>query len=64
MPLREVINLSLNDTLSRTLLTSITTLIALLILFFFEHCHWMEEHVAVHDIHTFRIAKCKKMFRT
>ena len=35
MPLREVINLSLNDTLSRTLLTSITTLIALLILFFF-----------------------------
>jgi preprotein translocase subunit SecF len=35
MPLREVINLSLNDTLSRTLLTSVTTLIALLILFFF-----------------------------
>jgi len=35
MPLREIINLSLNDTLSRTLLTSITTLIALLILFFF-----------------------------
>ena len=35
MPLRDIINLSLNDTLSRTLLTSITTLIALLILFFF-----------------------------
>jgi preprotein translocase subunit SecF len=35
MPLRDVINLSLNDTLSRTLLTSVTTLIALLILFFF-----------------------------
>lgn len=35
MPLGDVINLSLNDTLSRTLLTSITTLIALLILFFF-----------------------------
>lgn len=35
MPLSDVINLSLNDTLSRTLLTSITTLIALLILFFF-----------------------------
>ncbi|MBT5455035.1 MAG: protein translocase subunit SecF, partial [Rhodospirillaceae bacterium] len=34
MPLGEIINLSLNDTLSRTLLTSITTLIALLILFF------------------------------
>ena len=35
LPLRDVINLSLNDTLSRTLLTSITTLIALFILFFF-----------------------------
>ena len=35
MPLREIINLSLNNTLSRTLLTSVTTLIALLILFFF-----------------------------
>ena len=35
MPLRDIINLSLNDTLSRTLLTSITTMIALLILFFF-----------------------------
>jgi len=35
MPLTDVINLSLNNTLSRTLLTSITTLIALLILFFF-----------------------------
>jgi len=35
MPLADVINLSLNDTLSRTLLTSVTTLIALLILFFF-----------------------------
>jgi len=31
----DIINLSLNDTLSRTLLTSGTTLIALLILFFF-----------------------------
>ena len=35
MPLDEVLSLSLNDTLSRTLLTSITTLLALLILFFF-----------------------------
>jgi len=34
-PLEEVLNMSLNDTLSRTLLTSITTLIALLILYFF-----------------------------
>ena len=34
MKLEEVLNLSMNDTLSRTLLTSITTLIALLILFF------------------------------
>ncbi|MFT5438202.1 MAG: preprotein translocase subunit SecF [Alphaproteobacteria bacterium] len=34
MKLEDVLNLSLNDTLSRTLLTSITTLIALLILFF------------------------------
>ena len=33
MKLEDVLNLSLNDTLSRTLLTSITTLIALLILF-------------------------------
>lgn len=35
MALREIINLSLNDTLSRTLLTSVTTLIALMILYFF-----------------------------
>jgi preprotein translocase subunit SecF len=34
-PLVDVLNMSLNDTLSRTLLTSITTLIALLILFFY-----------------------------
>ena len=34
-PLEDVLNMSLNDTLSRTLLTSITTLIALLILYFF-----------------------------
>jgi preprotein translocase subunit SecF len=34
-PLVDVLNMSLNDTLSRTLLTSITTLIALLILYFF-----------------------------
>jgi len=35
MGLGELINLSLNETLSRTLLTSFTTLIALLVLFFF-----------------------------
>ena len=35
MELTELLNLSLNDTLSRTLLTSITTLLALLILYFF-----------------------------
>ena len=35
MALGDIINLSLNETLSRTLLTSFTTLIALLILFFF-----------------------------
>jgi preprotein translocase subunit SecF len=35
LPLIEVLNLSLNGTLSRTLLTSITTLLALFILFFF-----------------------------
>ncbi len=35
MKLEDVLNLSLNDTLSRTLLTSFTTLIALLILYFF-----------------------------
>lgn len=34
-PLEDVLDMSLNDTLSRTLLTSITTLIALLILYFF-----------------------------
>ena len=34
-PLEDVLNMSLNDTLSRTLLTSITTLIALLILYFY-----------------------------
>ena len=35
MDLTDLLNLSLNDTLSRTLLTSITTLIALFILYFF-----------------------------
>ena len=35
MGLGELINLSLNETLSRTLLTSFTTMIALLVLFFF-----------------------------
>ena len=35
MELIELLNLSLNDTLSRTLLTSITTLLALFILYFF-----------------------------
>ena len=35
MPLRELLNLSLNDTLSRTLLTSGTTLLALLALYSF-----------------------------
>ena len=35
MELTELLNLSLNDTLSRTLLTSITTLLALFILYFF-----------------------------
>ena len=35
LPLNELLNLSLNETLSRTLLTSITTLLALLTLFFF-----------------------------
>ena len=34
-PLEEVLDMSLNDTLSRTLLTSVTTLIALLILYFY-----------------------------
>jgi len=34
-PLEDVLNMSLNDTLSRTLLTSVTTLIALLILYFY-----------------------------
>ncbi len=34
-PLEDVLDMSLNDTLSRTLLTSITTLIALLILYFY-----------------------------
>ena len=34
-PLEDVLNMSLNDTLSRTLLTSITTLLALLILYFY-----------------------------
>ncbi|OZB16796.1 MAG: protein translocase subunit SecF [Rhodobacterales bacterium 34-62-10] len=33
MPLREVLNLSINETLSRTMMTSITTLIALIALF-------------------------------
>ena len=35
MPLVELLNVSINDTLSRTLMTSVTTLIALLTLFFF-----------------------------
>jgi preprotein translocase subunit SecF len=35
MPIHELLNLSLNQTLSRTLLTSITTLLALLAIFFF-----------------------------
>ncbi len=35
MELTDLLNLSLNDTLSRTLLTSITTLLALFILYFF-----------------------------
>lgn len=35
MPPLELLNLSLNDTLSRTILTSVTTLIALGVLFFF-----------------------------
>ena len=34
MPLEDVLNLSVNDTLSRTILTSVTTLLALLALFF------------------------------
>ena len=35
MPLTELLNVSINDTLSRTTMTSVTTLIALLTLFFF-----------------------------
>ncbi|MPY70195.1 MAG: protein translocase subunit SecF [Alphaproteobacteria bacterium] len=35
MPLGQLLDLSLNDTLSRTILTSVTTLIALIVLFFF-----------------------------
>lgn len=35
MPLEELLNLSVNDTLSRTILTSVTTLIALLSLYIF-----------------------------
>ena len=35
MPLNDLLDRSLNDTLSRTLLTSVTTLLALLTLFFF-----------------------------
>jgi len=35
MPLDQLLSLSLNETLSRTLLTSFTTLLALLVLFFF-----------------------------
>ena len=35
MPYKEVINLSINNTLSRTILTSVTTLMVLIILFFF-----------------------------
>jgi preprotein translocase subunit SecD len=33
-PLREVLNLSINETLSRTMVTSLTTLLALLALYF------------------------------
>ena len=36
-PLAEVVNLSINQTLSRTLLTSITTLLAVLVLFAFNY---------------------------
>ena len=35
MPLKELLNLSINETLSRTLLTSLTTLAALCVLYFF-----------------------------
>ena len=35
MPLRDVMNLALNETLSRTVMTSMTTLIALLAIYFF-----------------------------
>jgi len=35
MPLAQLLNLSINETLSRTLLTSLTTLVALLALYFF-----------------------------
>ncbi len=35
MPLRDVLNLSLNETLSRTVMTSMTTLLALLSIYFF-----------------------------
>ena len=35
LPLDDLLNLSVNDTLSRTILTSVTTLLALLCLFFF-----------------------------
>lgn len=35
LPLEDLLNLSVNDTLSRTILTSVTTLLALLCLFFF-----------------------------
>ncbi|MBQ0752414.1 MAG: protein translocase subunit SecF, partial [Roseovarius sp.] len=34
VPLREVLNLSINETLSRTMMTSVTTLLALLALYF------------------------------
>ena len=34
MPMREMINLSINDTLSRTIMTSVTTLLALIALYF------------------------------
>ena len=35
LPIHDLLNLSVNDTLSRTILTSVTTLLALLCLFFF-----------------------------
>jgi preprotein translocase subunit SecF len=36
MPLKEVLNLALNETLSRTIMTSLTTLIALFAIYWFS----------------------------